>query len=105
MILDELSDFPIEKQVEVAVHIINRNYEAASKIVKAVKENPKASMWEIDNIVKGKVPDRYVRTISFDKETMRALEDACLHRQRALLELVEDMVKDWLRKNLYLAAK
>jgi ParB/RepB/Spo0J family partition protein len=103
LILNELEDFPLEKQVEVAAHIIYRNYETASKVVKAVKENPKASMWEIDKIIRGKMPDRYSRTVSFDKETLTAIENACLHRQRKLPELLEDIVKDWLRRNFYLA--
>ena len=105
LIMDELNDFPLEKQVEVAAHIIYRNYDTASKVVEAVKENPVASMWEIDQIIKGKTPDRYARTVSLDKETMSALEDACLHKQRKLTQLLEDIIKDWLRRNLYLASE
>jgi len=105
LILEELKDFPLEKQVEVAAHILTRNNDTALKIVKAVKENPKASMWEIDQIIRGKTLEKYVKTISFDKETMKALENACVQKQRELSGLLEDIVKDWLKRNLYLAAK
>jgi len=79
--------------------------EKAEKIVQAVKANPIDSMWEIDQIIRGKVPDKYTKTISFDEETMKALEDACLHKQQELYELLEDIIKEWLKKNLYLAKK
>jgi hypothetical protein len=76
--------------------------DTALKIVKAVKANPKASMWELDRIIRGKTLDKYVKEISFDKETMKALENACMHKQRELTGLLEDVIKDWLKKNLYL---
>lgn len=103
LILEEMKDFPLEKQVEVAAHILTRTNDSALKIVKAVKENPKVSMWDIDRIIRGKTLERYVKSISFDKETMKALENACLHKQRELMELLEDIIKDWLKRNLYLA--
>ena len=105
LILNELGDFPLEKQVEVAAHILTRKNKTALKIVEAVKQNPKASMWEIDEIIREKPPDRYIRTISLDKETLEALENACLHKQRVITNLLEEIVKDWLKRNLYLAAK
>jgi hypothetical protein len=103
LILEELWNFPLQKKVEVAAHILNKSHDKALKVVKAVKENPKATMWEIDQIVKGKVPDRFVRTVSFDKKTMKALESACLRTQKELTALIEDIIKEWLKKNLYLS--
>jgi len=103
LILEELGDFPLQKQIEVADHILTKTNDTALKFIKAIKANPKASVWEIDQIIRGKTPDRYERSISFDKETMKALENVCLHKQRELSQLLEDIVKDWLKKNLYLA--
>jgi len=105
LILEELRGFPLEKQVEVAAYILTRTNDTAEKIVKAVKANPKPSIWEINQIIKGKALGKYVKEISFDEETMKALENACLHKQRILSELLEDIIKDWLRKNLYLSKK
>jgi hypothetical protein len=103
LILEELADFPLEKQVEVAAYILTKTNDKALKVVKAVKENPKAPMWEIEQIIRGKAPDLYVRSISLDKETLKALENACVRKQKKLPDLVLEIIKDWLRRNLYLA--
>lgn len=84
LILEELKSFPLEKQVEVAADILTRNNDTARKIVEAVKENPKASTWEIDQTIRGKANQRYVKEISFYRETIKALENASLRKQREL---------------------
>ena len=70
LILNELSDLPVEKQVEVAAYIINKTNEVAEKVVKLVKEYPNASIDEIDRMIKGKAPVVYKRTVEIDAETM-----------------------------------
>lgn len=102
LILNELSDLPVEKQVEVAAYIINKTNEVAEKVVKLVKEYPNASIDEIDRMIKGKAPVVYKRTVEIDAETMRALENACLDLQKKLPDLIIEIVKEWLKKNFYL---
>lgn len=105
MILKELGDFPLRKQVEVADHVLTMKDRIALKIIKTVKINPKYSMWEIDDLIKKKPTGRAIRQISFDKKTSEALFRACERTQTKLPVLVQTIVKEWLKKNLYLASK
>lgn len=105
MILKELGDFPLRKQVEVAYHILTKKKRIALKIVKAVKINPKSSMWKIDDMIKRKPTGKTKRQISLDDKLLKALEEASLIKQMKLSSLMEYILKDWAEKNFYLATK
>ena len=103
LILEYLRDFPIEKQVEAAAYIIPKTNEMAEKIIKTLKEHPEVSnMWDIERMVRGESLNIYPRTIRFDKEVFKALEKACLHKQKKLNDLVIEIIREWLKRNLYI---
>jgi len=101
LILDELTDFPVRKQVEVAAYILNKTNEMSKEIIELVKKNPDKDLQEIEQILR-KEPDVYYKTIGLDKKTLKALSNACLHKQKELPSLMIEILIEWLKKNFYL---
>lgn len=102
LIFNELNELPIEKQVQVATYILSKTREASKQIVELVKKYPDKELLEIEQILR-KEQDTFYRSVGLDKQTLDALSKACLHKQKELPDLMREILKEWLRKNLYLS--
>lgn len=101
LILNELYDLSVEKQVEVAAYILNKTRDMSEKLVKLVKKYPDKYLQELEQILR-KEPDIIYRDIGFDKEIYEALTKACMHKQKEIRDLTKEIIREWLIKNLYL---
>lgn len=104
LILNELKGYSDEKQVEFAVYILDKTRELSQKLVELVKENPYKNLQELEQSLR-KESDVIYRNIGFDKEIFKALQKACLHKQKDIRVLNQEIVREWLIKNFYLSSK
>jgi len=102
LILEELEKLPIKKQVEVAVYILSKTNEMAKKVVELVKKNPDKDLLEIEQILR-KQSDFSYKNVRLNNETMKALSQASLDKQKELADLIVEIVEEWLKKNFYLS--
>jgi len=102
LILEELEKLPIKKQVEVAVYILSKTNEMTKKVVELVKKNPDKDLLEIEQILR-KQSDFSYKNVRLNNETMKALSQASLDKQKELADLIVEIVEEWLKKNFYLS--
>lgn len=101
-LLTELKRFPLEKQMEVAVFILDKSEDVAQKIIEFVKVYPKKSVEDIYNDVVEKEYGPYQRTLRFDRETWDAVSNACVDKQTHYDDLLAKVIKNWLKNEGYL---
>lgn len=102
LILEELEDFPVEKQVQVAAHILTKTNDKAKKLVELVTKNPdQDDLYKLEQILRKETNQLY-KNVRFSKESFEALSQASLDKQKELQDLIADIVEEWLKKNFYL---
>lgn len=102
LIFEELEDFPVEKQVQVAAHILTKTNDKAKKLVELVIKNPdQDDLYKLEQILRKETNELY-KNVRFSKESFEALSQASLDKQKELQDLIADIVEDWLKKNFYL---
>jgi len=101
-LLTELKDFPLEKQVEVGIYIIDFTEKEAEKFIQYVKLHPDQNIKDIHNEHNGKLNGVHEITSKFDVAVWGALEKACMAKQKPIKTLLEDIVTEWLRARHFL---
>ncbi len=102
LIFDKLEGVPVQKLVQVAAYILKKTRDMSRQIVELVKKYPDKGLQEIEQILR-KEPNIFYKTVGLDKQTLRALGQACLYKQKELQDLMKEILQEWLRKNLYLS--
>ena len=103
LIFEELKDFPVEKQVQVAAHILTKTNDKAKELVELVTKNlDQDDLYELEQILRKETNQLY-KNVRFSKECFEALSQASLDKQKELQDLIANIVEEWLKKNFYLA--
>lgn len=100
-LLTGLNDLSLNRQMQVALFISNKPFEVASKIVHSVKIGPDKDINDIYDEIRGEY-GTIERVIRLDKETDKALGHACMDRQVRWEELINRIIKRWLKSHGYL---
>lgn len=103
-LLTESNGVPLKRQMEIALFISNKPFEVAQKIVHSVKLNPDEGLNDIYEEIRGKY-GTIERVIRLDKQTDEALGHACMDRQVRWEELIDRIIKRWLKSHGYLDGK
>lgn len=101
-LLTELKGSPLEKQMEVAVFILNKPENIAENIIDFVKIYPSKLVDEIYNEIVEKEFGTVARTLYFNGETWKAIRDACTEKQMYSADLCVKAIKIYLRNEGYL---
>lgn len=101
-LLSELINFPLEKQVEVGIYIIDFTEKEAEKFIQYVKLHPDQDIKDIHNEHNGKLNGVHEITSKFDVAVWGALEKACMAKQKPIKTLLKDIVTEWLRARYFL---
>lgn len=104
LIFNELKDYPVEKQVRFAAYILDKKRDISQKLVELVKEYPHKDFQELEQSLR-KEPNVIYRNIGFDKKIYDALTQACMHKQKEIRDLNQEIVREWLIKHFYLSNK
>ena len=100
-LITELAHLPTEKQLDIAVFILNTPFETVRKIIDFKKAYPDKSANEIYNEIKSEY-GIIQRTIRFEKLIYDGLSEACMKKQMHYDDLIIKILIDWLKKGGYL---
>ena len=104
-LLTELREYPLEKQMEVAIFIISLSAELAEILIDRVNEYPDRDLDEVFGEVIEKEFRWVERILRFDEETWGALGDACVEKQMHYDDICVRIIKEWLKERGFLVPK
>lgn len=97
----ELKDLPLEKMFEVATYVIRVSKEVAFDIIEKVVTYPKKTMKQIHQMVTS-IPKGKRLGFEFASHLVRALDEACMSKNRDRKTVVIGYVEIGLRKDGFL---
>lgn len=97
----ELKDLPVEKMFDVAAYVIRLTKEVAFDIIERVVTYPTKTMEQIHQMVRS-IPKGKRWVFEFGSHLVRALDEACEHKNRDRKTLVISYVEAGLRKDGFL---
>ena len=93
--LYQLVGLSLDKQMEVALFVINYQAVKVEKLIQMVKDNPNTKIEDLYQTIIQKY-GIVGRNVRFDKEVYDALSTVCMDRQTSSDNLIARIVKDWL---------
>jgi len=101
LIARELRNFQPAKQMEVASFLLDKSYDKAEKLIECVKKRPEEPLEELyEEIITG--ASKISSIVYLDRETKKALGDACMEKQIYERALISKITKKWLEEKGYL---
>ena len=101
LIARELKEYPLEKQLEVAVFILDKSKDVAKELIEMVKTYPKKPMEDIYDMYLG-IPKGRRLSLEFSAHLIRAIDEACMRKQVDRKTLIIGYIEEGLRRDGFL---